>query len=390
MVARTDEPQNEGNQPRILIIYHCKANTGYAIETLEKTFWEMALRLTGTPENIFLCYPSYEDGFPHYVPDGFSHFLEFDFRSNDKQAIAEFGNTLKAHGINTIFGFDQPPNLPYYAIARKSGISKIIAYWGAPMSGLNKGLKLLLKKLEVKSYKYAPELYIFESRAMLDTATKGRGVQTSRAAICYPGVDTQKFYPDNSDRYYAHQKLQIDTDQKLIFYSGHFEPRKGVATIVEAANLLCRERNDITFILFGNKAGEEIPYAEKLEEAARNKVRFCGYHTDINRIHRSCYAGVIASTGWDSFTISSVEMQASGLPLLVSELQGLAETIAPEKTGSLFAPGDAQALADKITFLIENPTIRDQWGVAARHRVEAEYSRERHIEKLAKMVKNLV
>ena len=39
---------------RILILYHCKANTGYAIETLERVFWNMAVELTKNSDDVFL------------------------------------------------------------------------------------------------------------------------------------------------------------------------------------------------------------------------------------------------------------------------------------------------------------------------------------------------
>ena len=56
---------------------------------------------------------------------------------------------------------------------------------------------------------------------------------------------------------------------------------------------------------------------------------------DLSRIFPCCYAGVIASTGWDSFTVSSLEMASSGLPLVVSNLQGLSESIEADVTGFL-------------------------------------------------------
>ena len=55
--------------------------------------------------------------------------------------------------------------------------------------------------------------------------------------------------------------------------------------------------------------------------------------------------GVIALTGWDSFTLSSVEMAPCGFPLVVSRLQGLIETADDGGTGYLFDMDDHNALA---------------------------------------------
>jgi glycosyltransferase involved in cell wall biosynthesis len=82
-----------------------------------------------------------------------------------------------------------------------------------------------------------------------------------------------------------------------------------------------------------------------------------------------CYAAVIASTGWDSFPRSSLEMAASGLPVLVSDLAGLNETIDNGQTGLLFTPGDHIDLADKIEYLADNTETRNAYSVKGRERI---------------------
>lgn len=371
---KTLRQKSESPVIRILLLYHCKANTGYAIETLEKVFWEMALRVTGSSESVFLAYPSYEDGKPRYLPPDFSNLLIFDFKERDPERLGEFQRYLRENRINLIFGFDQPPNLPYYRAARYAGVTNIVSYWGAPMSSLSKGMKLLLKKLQVRLYRHGPDRYIFESKAMAESAFKGRGIPRDRTAVCYLGVDTNKFKPNMADRYYAHDQLEISYNQKLIFYSGHFEARKGVAVIARAANIVAEKRDDVTFVLFGNKPGEEELYAKLLTAAAKQHVIFGGYRNDLNRIHRSCHAGVIASTGWDSFTVSALEIQSSGLPILTSDLEGLREALIDGQTGGLFPPGDHLTLAEMLLGLLDNACQHRRMGKSARQFAVDNYS----------------
>ncbi|MFE8071672.1 glycosyltransferase family 4 protein [Marinobacteraceae bacterium S3BR75-40.1] len=380
-------PSKDGasTPPRILLLYHCRANTGYAIETLEKIFWEMALKITGDPRNIFLCYPSYSHGYPTYAPSTFSNYIEFDPTTKEKTELDRFGNFIHENKINIIFGFDQPPKRSYYKIARRSGINKIVSYWGAPMSSLNYGIKLLLKKIEISLYPSQPDLYIFESKAMQESAYKGRGIPISHTAVCHLGIDTSKYKPKKEDQFYAHDQLFIDKSQKLVFYSGHFEKRKGVDVIVQAANKITKERDDISFILFGNQPGEERPYEELLSNKAKKHVFFGGYRRDLNKLHRSCYAGVIASTGWDSFTVSSLEMQASGLPLMVSDLPGLNEAIEDEVTGFKFPALDYNALANKLIKLADNPRLQNEMAQNAVERISQQFSQEKQIENLKRL-----
>jgi hypothetical protein len=137
-------------QDKILILYHCDAGTGYAIEKLELVFWEMAMNLTGGESaNIFLSYRDYPHGFPTYVPEGFKNFYTFFSREQNRQKLKAIAEYVRSNEITVVFGFDQPVHLPYYRFVRKAGVRRIISYWGAPMSSINKGLKLWFKKLEV-------------------------------------------------------------------------------------------------------------------------------------------------------------------------------------------------------------------------------------------------
>lgn len=375
---------------RIMLLYHCKANSGYAIETLERVFWKTAKEITSSEDNIYLCYLNYEDGYPYYPSCQFKNYFQLDPKQASSKKLKEFSQFIEENKINVIFGFDQPPNLPYYRSARRSGVESIISYWGAPMSSINKGLKLILKRLEMKLYPYSPDLYIFESKAMQETAYKGRGIPRSKTTVSYLGVDTKKYAPENKDHYYAHDILGIERNQNLIFYSGHFEPRKGVSVIVKSANLIGEKRSDVTFILFGNKNGEEKEYESMVTPKGARCVFFGGYRDDLHRIHRSCKLGVVASIGWDSFTLSSLEIQSSGVPLIVSNLPGLNETIIDNHTGVLFRSGDYKSLADIICFLIDDEPKRIKLAVNARLRVLENFSYEKQIESLRMKITNSI
>ena len=78
---------------------------------------------------------------------------------------------------------------------------------------------------------------------------------------------------------------------------------------------------------------------------AAEHVTFAGYRNDIPELMCSSYIGVIGSVGWDSVTHSSIEMLASGLPQVNSNLSDLAEITVHDGTGFLFKPGDYSELA---------------------------------------------
>ncbi|WP_331344883.1 glycosyltransferase family 4 protein [Cellvibrio sp. UBA7661] len=367
------------SSPAILIMIHCEEHTGYAISSLEYVFHQAALRAGFSEDRIFWSFNGLKDSCS-------SNKIDCDYRDPNPDSLIPY---LRNNNIQTVIAFDLGYPAKVIRILKDNGVKKIISYWGASMSSINSGLKLWLKKLEFLLRKNKPDLFVFESEAMRQTATLGRGVPDSATRVLYLGVDTKKFSPDYSKNFYAHHALHIPEARRIIFYSGHMEERKGVRTIIKAALHLADsgQLDDIHFVLCGNKGDEAKTYTDMLTgTTAEHHVTFAGYRKDIAELMRSSTIGVIASTGWDSFTMSSVEMMASGLPLIVSNLQGLSETIENNKNGFLITPGNHVELAQRITTLCNDTALAQDFSRSSRLRAEKYFSVSMQIEKMANII----
>lgn len=371
--------------PGLLVFFHCESNTGYAIASLEGAFAEMARRITGDDSCVHFAYRSLRSGPPRALPSGIRQVTEFDPASTNPSDWARMGAYIREHGIQWALGMDQPVHRPVYAHLRQAGLRKLVSYQGAPMSSLNHGVKLALKRLEVALRRQGPDHFIFESKAMARTATHGRGVPSAKVSVTYLGVDEDRYSPGEREPEFLRDEFGIPSDRRVIFYSGHMEERKGVSVLVRAAieAVQRHRRDDLHLLILGNRAGEEERFLKMLSgTAAEGHVTFGGYRADVPRILRSCHIGSIASTGWDSFTMSALEMASAGLPLAVSNLQGLAETVDDGVTGRLFPPGDASALAATWVEWLDDHDLRGRLGAAARQRILAGFTREAQVSSL--------
>lgn len=362
----------------ILLMFHCSQHTGYAIQSLEKVFYSAARKAGFQDSQIYWSYAGVTDSSPNMI--------DSSYQLTDSKYLIEF---IQSNSIKYVIAFDLGYPAPVLKALRKAGVKKIISYWGASMSSLNSGIKLLFKKAEYHLRRYKPDVFVFESKAMQETATHGRGIPKQKTSVVYLGIDTAIFSPADIECTYAHQTLNIPIDRKLVFYSGHMEPRKGVHVIVNAAKKLATEGkiDSVHFILCGNKNNEADIFLDMLANSeAANHVTFAGYRNDIPDLMRSCHLGVIASTGWDSFTLSSIEMMASGLPLLVSNLQGLSETIIHGKNGFLFEPNNSDELAELIHYLFNDEDKRSQLSRASRSRAVQNFDVKKQINALSKLI----
>jgi glycosyltransferase involved in cell wall biosynthesis len=303
-------------------------NVGYAIGALEKLFYETALELAeGDASAIHFGYTGTTSGRPATLPADFANYHAIDINHPTPKMLSELRDLVVRERIDFVMPFDIQP-----------------------------------------------------AHAMFpDLAILGRGVPRDRVDVVYLGVDTERFRPDRGSDY-VHSALGIPEDRKVFVFTGHCTQRKGIRTLIDAAIevLHARGRKDVCFLLCGNSGDESKPYEalyEKLPIAPW--IRFLGYRRDVVQLFQSAYCGVIPSSGWDSFTLSSVEMAACGLPIIASRLQGLAEAVLHEKTGLNFEPGNGHALADCIERMADDPTLARAYGDAGRHRAASELTLER-------------
>jgi glycosyltransferase involved in cell wall biosynthesis len=375
----------------ILIFFHCESNPGYAAASHELSFLRMALRLVGSYENVHFAYPTLKDGLSPTLPPELTNVIEFDAASRSRDHLQKVANYVRKHNIKVAFGFDQPIRRLSHKYLREAGVRYLVSYLGAPSSSINRGLKLALKKIDVAVARYKPDHFIYQSEDMRRTGTNGRGIPAENTSVVRTGIDTERFSPPASKDYYAHDAFAIDRHRKIVFFSGHMEHRKGVDVIIKSAVHLTENqgRSDVHFLVLGNKNGQEKSFLPLYEGTrAEEHITFGGYRSDVPQLLKSCAIGFIASTGWDSFPMSSIEMAASGLPLVVSDLPGLREAISPD-TGFHYPVGDHLRAVEHLVRLLDDDLLRLRMGKMARQRAVSEFSRERQISEMESIVRTI-
>lgn len=107
---------------------------------------------------------------------------------------------------------------------------------------------------------------------------------------------------------------------------------------------------------------------------------------DIEPYYRSADLLVVPSR-WEGFGLVAAEAMRAGLPVIASNVGGLAEVVADGETGLLFTPGDDDALANAIRSLSQPE--RRRMGPAGRRRFLELFTIERAHEELSALYRNL-
>lgn len=150
---------------------------------------------------------------------------------------------------------------------------------------------------------------------------------------------------------------------------GWVEPRKGTDLFIAAARRVMAERPGVEFRLIGNTRQDSPhwPYMQAQVQAAVEAGIDYRSRAKVMEELREWDIAVITSR-FDPFPLVVLESMASGLPVVGTAVDGIAEQITPE-TGLLARPEDPHHIAAQILALVDDPVRRQAMGRAGRQRI---------------------
>lgn len=215
------------------------------------------------------------------------------------------------------------------------------------------------------------------------------GLDPQRVASFPIGIDVEYFRPAAPDRD-LRVELGLPSGHLLVGLISYLRSYKGHEYYVEAAKLLARERQDVTFLIVG-EGPEESRILASIERAGlTGRVRMLGFRDDLLNVFRSLDVFVIPSVEGD--TIPQVLMQAlaMGLPVVSTTVGSIPDVVIDGETGFVVPPRDARSLADRIVVLLNDQALRSRMGKQGRALVERSYSLDRMLDELERVYKSVL
>lgn len=170
------------------------------------------------------------------------------------------------------------------------------------------------------------------------------------------GVDTKRFCDVVIDRKKYRESLGVKSDQILILAVGELSHRKNHQIVIKAISQ--SQISNVVFMICGS-AMTDLNTKIELEQLARRykvDLRLMGLRSDIPQICKCADIGVMPSTR-EGLGLSGIEMLASGLPIVASNVHGIVDYVSDGVNGYLCDPFDAGAFAIGIKKLL-NPDTR--------------------------------
>lgn len=152
-----------------------------------------------------------------------------------------------------------------------------------------------------------------------------------------------------------------------------FDKNKGVAILLKAANILRSKQYDFEIELYGSGCEEKIlkKYVEK--EKLENNVLFLGRTDQVDDVYENAFC-LVQPSDLESFGLTITEAMSHGRPVIAVASGGPKQIVDNEQTGFLVPPRDAEALAEKMAYLLDNPDVAKKMGESGRKRYEELFS----------------
>jgi len=200
-----------------------------------------------------------------------------------------------------------------------------------------------------------------------------QGRCADRISVVYNAVETDGL-PDVDPRA-IRSTLGLPLDCLLVTVAAHLSPKKGHVVLLEALGNLRARHPEMRCVMMGEGSEEKAlgTRAERLHLA--EVVRFVGYRRDAKEIMAASDVVALPSLVGEGLPLSLLEAAARARPIVATGLAGVPELVIDGETGFTVAPGDADALAERLEQLLGDPALRARMGTAARELVKQRFTR---------------
>ncbi|SMO58102.1 Glycosyltransferase involved in cell wall bisynthesis [Saccharicrinis carchari] len=172
---------------------------------------------------------------------------------------------------------------------------------------------------------------------------------------------------------------ELTPQTKVILSAGRLDKQKGFGYLVKAAKIAKEKNEDFKFFIAGT--GKQFKYLSKLiaDNELKNHVFLLGFVEDIHSLFKGADVFVLPSL-YEGMPNVLLESMLEMVPVVTTPVNGAAELVEESKTGFFIPTKDANAIYEKIKFVLNNPQITQQIAAQAKETVLEKFSLDKSVQ----------
>jgi glycosyltransferase involved in cell wall biosynthesis len=199
-----------------------------------------------------------------------------------------------------------------------------------------------------------------------------RLTRPEKVHVIHPGIQLERFTP-TPNVVKRRQRLQLSNGPFILTVCRLHIPRD-FDTLLTAVKKVTRAIPNVQLLIVGD--GPMRAAIEKQIKALSltNQVKLLGFRQDIPELLQAADIFTLTSNGWEGFPISTLEAQAMGCPVIVSDAGGASEAVLHRQTGLVVPQSDAAALEMALLELLTNEALRIKLSEQGKQRAIQSFS----------------
>ena len=241
-----------------------------------------------------------------------------------------------------------------------------------PFSFTAHAYDIWLDRLLLPEKLQAADFVVTCTAANMQHLVKTYNISQAKFHVIYHGVNVERFTP-------RHHEIKPGPPRLLAV--ARLVEQKGLTYLLQACAILKREGYDFSCEIVGDGPLAAMLHGLATSLDLESCVHFAGrvFQEDIVEHYAAASLFVLpcipaSNNDRDGIPNTLMEAMACGLPIVSTAFSGIPELVVDGEHGFLVSPGDAEALADAIRRLLDNPDLGHTMGVAGRARVVERFS----------------
>ncbi|MCP4745290.1 MAG: glycosyltransferase [Desulfobacteraceae bacterium] len=202
------------------------------------------------------------------------------------------------------------------------------------------------------------------------------GLCDRRGLVIPNGFDLHYWKPDDNARLAVRSSLGINQGALVVGNIARYHPMKDHILLLEAAKQVLKKRSDVVFLLAGRQVVDSNPdFQPLLAQLPSKRLMLLGERADIKKYLSAMDILCLSSAWGEAFPNVLGEAMACGVPCVTTDVGDSRYIVS--KTGLVVPPKNKNALAEALlNFLDKSRTERTALAIAARQRIQANFSLE--------------
>lgn len=304
--------------------------------------------------------------------------LSVPYARSDPRTVIFLARAIRRDGFSVVDAHNvQSQFWGFWAakVARVPLVATVHSAYRLEHGGSRKGraYEAVLKLLNT-----ADTRFIAVSEAV-ETYLHGMGIPAKKIALIHnslrPPAEITAAPPD------FRRKLGWGDDAWIVAVVARLEPVKGISHLLDALATVRDTHPRLRLLIIGD--GRERAALETQTQSLElaEIVHFAGFRNDVSAILPQCNAFCLPSLS-EGLPYALLEAAAQKLPLLVSEVGGMATLLEHRRTAYFAPPADSGALADGLRWLADNPIPAAELGAAVYRLVNEKFNPDEMIRRV--------